>query len=171
MSLDQDADFVAFFLDGKADEALFETLEFSHSNFSKTYRFVRNAASGITATLEDLSVVTFDYLPMLIKSIGSRDNLDSAYQITFGDVGEVLPTEFDLIAAASGFGEKPIIKYRAYKSNDLTSPLYGPLILEGTSFSFDRQGAQFEASAPSLNINETGESYTTARFPMLRGFL
>jgi hypothetical protein len=29
----------------------------------------------------------------------------------------------------------------------------------------------FEAKAPSLNVNKTGELYTFDRFPMLKGFL
>ena len=96
--------------------------------------------------------------------------LDQSFTISLGDLGEILPAELDAVATADGFDEKPVLIYRTYRSDVLTAPLF-VITLEVESFTFNEQGAVFEAKAPSLNINKTGETYTFARFPMLRGFL
>jgi len=97
--------------------------------------------------------------------------LDQSFTFTLGDLGELLPKELDAVASANGFSEKPRVVYRTYRSDDLTKPLFGPILLEVESFAFNREGASFTAKAPSLNINKTGEVYRLERFPMLRGFL
>lgn len=164
-------DYAEFFLNSKSSVVQLETIEISHPNFTQTYRVVRNAVEGITATLEDSQVVDFVYYPLNIESSGVKDDLDQILKITLGDLGEILPTELDQVASNSGFGTKPIIKYRIYRSDDLTRPLFGPITLEVSSFGFTAEGVTFEAGAPSININKTGEIYTLERFPMLRGFL
>lgn len=69
-------------------------------------------------------------------------------------------------------GIKPKVLYREYRSDDLSSPMNGPLILEAKQFSFKSDGATFEAKAPSLNINRTGITYSVSGpFRTLRGFL
>jgi hypothetical protein len=163
--------YAEFFLNSRSSVVQLETLEISHPNFTKVYRIVRNAVKGITATLETGSIVIFDYYPLRIENNGSRDDLDQSLTITLGDLGEVLPLELDSVASAQGFNEKPVVTYRTYRSDDLTQPLFGPVILEVESFAFNREGSTFTAKAPSLNINKTGELYKLERFPMLRGFL
>jgi hypothetical protein len=165
------SEYSEFFLASESTVVQLELLEISHPDFTQTYRIVRNAVDGVTVTLEDLSVEDFEYYPLKITSVGTRENLDYGVKIDFGDLGEVLPTELDRIALLDGYGTKPTVKYRTYRSDDLTTPLFGPVILEVSSFSFTREGSTFEAKAPSLNINSTGEIYNFDRFPMLRGFL
>ena len=97
--------------------------------------------------------------------------MDQIIKLDFGDLGETIPNELDLVEANDGFGVKPIVKYRTFRSDDLDNVLYGPLVLEIKTFAFNKQGASFEAKAPSLNINKTGEIYSLDRFPMLKGFL
>lgn len=163
--------YTEFFLNSKSSVVQLELIEISHSKFTKTYRVVRNAMQGVTVTLETEAQATFDYYPLRIENNGSRDDLDQSFTITLGDLGEVLPTELDSVASQDGFGEKPRVVYRTYRSDDLTRPLFGPVILEVESFAFNREGSTFTAKAPSLNINKTGELYLLERFPMLRGFL
>ena len=164
-------DYCEYFLNSNSQIVRLETLEISHSAFTQTYYVVRNAVKGLTATLETSEEVDFVYYPLKIKPLGTKDDLDQSMNITFGDLGEVLPTELDAVSDAMGFSEKPIVKYRCYRSDDLTEPLLGPIILEVTAFSFTKQGSSFDAKAPSLNLNRTGELYKLARFPMLRGFI
>jgi len=166
-----DAEYAAFFLNSKSSVVEYETLEISHSDFTQTYRIVRNNAHGITATLENASVVTFDYYPVKIEFSEDRNDLDYSLKIDIGDVGEVLPSELDAISAANGFGEKPVLKYRTFRSDDLSSPLFGPIVLEIQQITFNRTGCSFEASAPTVNLTKTGERYTLDRFPGLRGCL
>lgn len=163
--------YTEFFLNSKSSVVQLETLEISHPNFTKIYRVVRNAVEGITATLENGTSATFDYYPLQIENAGVRDDLDQSIKINLGDLGEVLPKELDEVSSSDGFGTKPVVIYRTYRSDDLTRPLFGPVTLEVSTFAFNREGSTFEAKAPSLNINKTGEIYSLDRFPMLRGFL
>lgn len=163
--------YAEFFLNSKSSVVQLELLEISHPDFTKVYRIVRNAVQGVTVTLETLASATFDYYPLKIENAGVRDDLDQAITINLGDLGEVLPKELDEVSSNSGFETKPLVVYRTYRSDDLTRPLFGPVVLEVTTFAFNREGSTFEAKAPSLNVNKTGELYKLDRFPMLRGFL
>jgi len=165
------SNYSTYFLNAKSSVVQLELLEVSHPNFTQTYRLVRNAINGVTVTLEDANVRTFNYYPLRIESLGARDNLDYGIKIDLGDLGEVLPVELDAVATANGYLTKPTVIYRTYRSDDLTKPLFGPLLLEVTNFSFNKDGASFEAKAPALNLNRTGEVYKLDRFTMLRGFL
>lgn len=160
-----------FFLNSKSTVVQLELMEISHPNFTKVYRVVRNAVKGVTVTLETGASAAFDYYPMRIENNGAKDDLDQSFTITLGDLGEVLPKELDSVASAQGFSVKPVVTYRTYRSDDLTRPLFGPVVLEVESFAFNREGSTFTAKAPSLNVNKTGELYKLERFPMLRGFL
>ena len=163
-------DLTEYFLNRTADVGRHECLTISHPSFSKTYHIVRNppapAAMGLLA-----EGVQYDYYPLEITSIGARPNLDSGFKINLGDLGEIVPTELDLVAGDDTFGIKPIVVWRMYRSDDLTQPLQGPVTLEIKDFAFKREGCSFEAKAPSLNNNRTGELYSLARFPMLRGIM
>lgn len=165
------SDYSEFFLNSKSSIVQLELLEISHSDFTQTYRIVRNATNGVSVTLETSAQAFFTYYPLRIENNGAKDDLDQSFTFTLGDLGELLPKELDAVASANGFSEKPRVVYRTYRSDDLTKPLFGPILLEVESFAFNREGASFTAKAPSLNINKTGEVYRLERFPMLRGFL
>lgn len=160
-----------FFLNSPSSVVQLELLEVTHPDFTQAYRIVRNAVDGVTVTLETAASATFDYYPLRITPVGIRDTLDFGLRIDLGDLGEVLPVEIDAVTDAEGFGVKPTVIYRTYRSDDLSTPLFGPLTLRVTSFSFTREGATFEAQAPSISVSTTGELYKLDRFPMLRGFL
>jgi len=150
---------------------MLELLEISHSSFSQTYRLVRNHVNGVTVTHEDASVHAYQYLPMRLSLTGPRDDLEQILKVEFGDLGETIPQELDAVRADDNFEELPKVVYRVYASDVLTSVLMGPLILEVKRFAMTREGSVFEAKAPSLNVNKTGETYNLPRFPMLRGLL
>ncbi len=163
----EDIDYVKFFLNTKSNVILLETFEIFHPNFTVSpYRVVRNAVNGIDIA----GIGHFDYYPLKITSLGARDNLDSGFKIQMGDLGEILPKEMDALATSGGFARKPKMVYRAYR-NDTMALIYGPLTLEISHFTFNKDGATFEAKAPSVNVTKTGRAYTIGRFPMLRGFL
>lgn len=160
-----------FFLKSRASVVQLELLEITHPSWSQDYRIVRNAALGVTVTLETEEVAEFDYYPCRVTSLGNRNNLDQAFRVDLGDLGEVLPLELDAVAADDNFMTKPQVLYRTYRSDDLAAPLFGPIELEVDSFSFKAEGSSFVARAPRLNDVATGELYKLDRFPMLRGFL
>lgn len=163
--------YTEFFLGSKASVVQLELLEISHPAFTKTYRIVRNAKAGVTVTLETAAVEFFEWYPLRVSTVGARDDLTQSLRVDIGDLGEILPLELDGVATADQFDVKPVVLYRTYRSDDLTTPLFGPLRLEITTFAFKREGASFEAKAPELNVSRTGELYKLDRFPMLRGFL
>lgn len=164
-------EYVSFFLQSKSTVVQFETIEISHPNFTKTHRIVRNKTDGLIATLETAAIVTFDYYPLQFNQGSQSDDLDYSIRITFGDVGDILPAELDAIQAANGFQTKPVLKYRTFRSDDLSQPMLGPIKLEVTEISFDKNGATFEARAAALSASKTGETYTLERFPMLKSTL
>jgi hypothetical protein len=162
--------FSEFFLNTTADIVMLETVELSHPSLSKTYRLVRNKSDGLTATLETSSTVTFDYMPMTISRGGVSQNIDQSIDVTFGDLGEILPQELDLIADDDDFSTKPSLIYRVYRSDDLSEPIE-IISLSVENISFSIEGALISAKSKLLNINSTGEIYSMDRFPMLRGLL
>jgi len=164
---------LSYFLTSKPSVVYLDTIEVSHPSFSQVYRKVRNwqTNGGVNVTLENGEVARFDWYPMEITELGDQANLDTGIRIDFGDLGEVLPKELDRLYDTDTTHIKPVVLYRAYRSDDLSAPMVGPLRLEVNSFSFVKTGASFEASAPYLNKTKTGETYNLTRFPSLRGYL
>lgn len=164
-----------FFLNTSSSVVQLELLEISHPNFSQVYRIVRNAINGVTVHHEDASVHAYTYYPVKIVPTRNANDLDQTLEITFGDLGQVLPMELDrmypLVGGLPGTFVKPTIKYRTYRSDDLTAPLAGPLRFLINNIAFVKEGATLECSAPRLNLSATGELYSMQRFPMLKGFL
>ncbi len=145
-----------------------QLLEFSHPNFSTTYRIVRNAIAGVTVTHEGgAGPFTYDYYPLLIKAVGSGDDLDQSIEITLGDLGQILPAELDNVAAANAFTTKPTVAYREYRSDDLTAPIYGPLTFQIDSLAFSKDGAAMKAKAAAFNQGRIGLYYTDENFETL----
>lgn len=160
-----------FFLKTASRVVQLECLEIYHPNFSKVYRLVRNATLGVAVRYEDGVVYQHDYYPLKSTHQGSRGDLDQGIQVNLGDLGEVVPLELDAVRAANGFSVKPTLKYRTFRSDDLNNVLYGPIVLEITTFSSNKEGTTFEAKAPVLSSNKTGEIYSLDRFQGLRGLL
>jgi hypothetical protein len=165
-------DYTDFFLNTAPSVYRIEALEISHSDFSQTYYIQSDVSEAVTLTLEGAGGnQSFQYFPLAIKPNGSHNDLDSGVSIQVGDLGQTLPDEIDAVIAGDGFGEKPVVKYRVYRSDDTSAPAYGPLTFEITGINFSNEGASFEARSRSLNLNRTGERYTIDRFPMLSGYL
>lgn len=166
------ADYEAFFLASRSDVVQLELIEITHPSFSQAYRFVRNHADGVTVRLsDDEPAVYFQYYPAKVSVRGSRDDLDSQITIELGDLGEIIPAEIELVAATGGFGIKPELRYWAFRSDDLTSPLFGPLLLETAAINSVEGGSSMDCRAPSTNLTRTGERYKLDRFTTLQGFL
>jgi hypothetical protein len=164
-------DYAAYFLSSRSSVVFLETVEITHPSFTRTYWLVRNAIGGIVATLENGTAQAFEYYPLRIRPMSAKDDLDQTLEVDMGDLGEIIPVELDAIDAAGKMHIKPIVRYRAWRSDDLSTPLVGPLNLEMVDISSNQEGSTFKAGAPSLNLNRTGELYRTVRFPMLRGVL
>lgn len=164
--------YAEFFLAGPSAAAELDLIEITHPEFSQAYYIVRNAVGGVTVTLEDGTTQrAYLYYPLGVKPMGFRDNLDQGFQITVGDTGDTLPEELNRVYNADAMDVYPTFVYRAYRSDDLTVPLYGPVTLRIEKVTQTEEGASFDAIAPSVNNGRTGEVYRLDRFPMLRGLL
>lgn len=164
-------DYLEFFLKSSSDIIEFETIQLSHPNFTKVYYIVRNNGNGLTAQIEGGAFITFEYFPMVIEEITSTNDLDYGLKIEFGDLGENLPFELDSVFDAGAMFTEPVLIYRSYRSDNLTTPMFGPIELKIKNFTFNHTGCSFEAKSDRANLQKTGEVYTVNRFPMLRGLL
>lgn len=166
------ADYVGFFLDSSPAVYRIDTLEISHPDFTQTYWVQSAVPDGVTLELEDAGgPQVFQYVPLEITPSAGANDLDAGLTVAFGDLGEILPREIDAIMEADALDVKPTVKFRVYRSDDLTAPMYGPDTFELSALNFTQDGATFEINARTLNMNRTGERYTVTRFPMLAGFL
>lgn len=165
------SEYSEFFLRSSSRIVQLDLLEVYHPNFSKRYYIVRNAPLGVTVKHEDGNTRTYEYYPCKLEQNSSADDLDAGYKISLGDLGELLPDEIDRVRAANGFLTKPKVTYRSYRSDNLNQVMYGPILLEAGAFTFNLDGSTFEANAPQLNVNSTGEVYDLVRFDALRGTL
>jgi hypothetical protein len=163
----------SFFLNAQSNIIQYELLEISHPSFSQTYYIVRNAANGLTVTHESGGggVKVYSYYPLRITSLGAKGDLEQGLRVDLGDLGQVIPLELDAVFDADTADTKPVVKFRTYRSDDLTAPMVGPYTYEITVITSNEEGSSFEAKAPSLNANRTGEIYSFDRFEGLRGFL
>lgn len=113
----------------------------------------------------------YTYVPMTIERLGTGTDMDQSIRVTLGDVGEILAQQLKRIDTFNANTIKPIVRYRAYRSDDLTLPLtVAPVILEMKRVTFNRQGAAFEAISPYLNTGRTGIIYDTVKFPTMKAF-
>ena len=159
-----------YWLVGRHDDARLECIEITHPSFSRSYRFVRNHAQGVTVRHENGEWREYDYLPITVQPSKSSDNLQQSFTIGIGDVGDVMPYEIQRLRNGSYSNVRPTVNYRVYLTSDLTKPLTSVLGLEVTDNQPKQQGAVFVCKAKETNKTATGIKYTLDAFPTLRGF-
>jgi len=162
-------DFLNFVLNTSPSVVEVECFRISHVAFTQTYNIVRNVVGGFTA-----QGVTYDYYPVSVEPLGTKEDLDQSMSIVFGDLGEIVPREIDAIRSADAFDKYPSLVYLTYSSSDTggtPSPMFGPVELEIRKFSMTKEGCAFIATAPQVNNTKVGELYLITRFKMLDGLL
>lgn len=171
MSTDSEL-YVDFFFGAPMSAAEVQTLEISQPSFSQVWRLQSSYRNGFTAKLETGEQVLFQYVPMRLRPLEERADLDFGLTVTLGDLGEILPEEIQRARAAGTLRTNPpVVKYRAYRSDNLAAPMFGPVSLEARQIARSEDGAKFNAMAPEANANKTGVLYRSDVFPMLQGFL
>lgn len=163
--------YVDFFLNAASDVIQLELFEVTHPDFSQAYRYVRNQRGGVTVTLPIDGPTAFEYRPVRITRSRESANLVQSIKIDIGDPGVTFSREIDALVAAGSMSTKPRLRYWVYRSDDLLTPILGPLGYEVTNVSTKGGHVTAEAQAPEKNASGTGELYTFARFPMLRGLI
>ncbi|WP_447988339.1 DUF1833 family protein [Achromobacter spanius] len=163
---------VDFFFGAPLSTAELQTLQISQPDFSRTWYFQANFRDGFWAGLESGDKVFFDYVPFALKLLEDRGNLDFGMTVTLGDLGEILPDEIQRAREAGSLRTSPpSVIYRSFRSDDLEKPMFGPIVLQARPITRSSEGAQFDATAPQVNVSKTGRAYRSDEFPMLRGFL
>lgn len=164
-----------------------DLIEIQHPRFNPTvFRLVRNYSDQQLSTtdlqgLPKRGVIVmhegaagpfeYEYMPLKIERMGSGNDLDQAMRITLGDLGDILPLQLSLVDAANSRNIKPILRYRAYRSDDLTQPMTTtPAVMQIDKIAFNKTGCSFEAVAPYLNATRTGIIYDTKRFKTMKAF-
>ena len=169
---DQPADYVDFFFGAPQSAAELQTLEISQPSFTQVWRVQSHYREGLWARLETGDLAYFVYVPMRLKPLEERGNLDFGLTVTLGDLGEILPDEIQRARTAGTLrSDPPTVRYRAYRTDDLEKPMFGPVSLQARQISRNEDGAKFNATAPEANANKTGILYRTDSYPMLLGFL
>jgi hypothetical protein len=159
----------SFVLEAPRSVAYLDTVVLSHPSWSQEYRVVRNAVAGITATLETAAVVEFQYYPLRVRPPSAQQGLQLDLSVELGDLGEVLPAEVDAMRAAGTLYVRPVLVYRAFRSDDLSGgPIVGPWALEVYSLSAMANGTMLSARTRASSPARTGRLYQTRLFPTLR---
>lgn len=163
---------IDFFLGASSRIAELQTLEIRQPSFSKVWRLQSHYREGFWARIESGEQVFFEYAPMAMRALEDRGNLDFGISVTLGDLGEILPDEIQRASAAGTLrSSPPEAIFRSFRSDNLEKPMYGPIRLRAQTITRSQSGAQFDATAPQVNVSKTGMLYRTDLFPMLRGFL
>jgi len=161
--------YASFFFAGGVGVVEIELVEISHPSFSETYYLCRNMVQGVTVILEDgVTSQYFEFYPLKITPTGADTDLDQTMEISFGDLGEIIPQELDRVQIAGTFSTKPVVIYRTYRSDVLTAPMQGPVVFQCQTISHIKEGATLNITAPKLNSLKTGEPYNLDRFTALR---
>jgi hypothetical protein len=146
----------------------FETVEITHSLFSKRYLLVVGT-TDLTATLETGEVVTFEGIPMEVKDGGNNNDMDQQASFTLPDVGNILDDEMSRLPLSDE--ESPSFTFRAFISTDLSYPARGPVTYELQSLSQSKGIFTADVGVPRLNERQTGLLMTPQLIPLLRGIL
>ena len=123
-----------------------------------------------TIKINGTTNVSVQPLNLEVKLSGTGNNLDQKFEIRISTVD--IENEFRnaLDSIDINTTEKIKIVYREYLSDNLNEE-QAVANLEAESISYVIGGASISAVSTRLNINRTGELYSTKAVPMLRGFL
>lgn len=146
----------------------FETVEITHSLFSKRYLLVVGT-TDLTATLENGEVVTFEGVPMEVKDGGNNNDMDQQASFTLPDVGNFLDDEMSRLPLSDN--EEPKFTFRGFVSTDLSYPARGPITYGLQSLSQSKGVFTADVGVPRLNERGTGILMTPQNIPLLRGIL
>lgn len=159
------ADQKSFFLTNTSSVAKIEAIEMYHPSFGY-FRFQYYDDDGITLRHENGLSYSYSYEEFEITRGNVTSDLDQGLSVTFADYKDT----FKNAVNSANHMTAITLKYRTYRSDDLLSPLDTIQELRVIGVNYDGSGmVTFEASAEQLNNVKTGDSYTLANFPTLRG--
>ena len=135
------------------------TIQIDHVDLPGPQRFVQD--------YEDFTAegVLYKAAGLIITEAAERNDAEQNIQISMGAVTDELQDIIDQITD-QGFLSELKITYRKYYSGDLTQPAITPLILFGSSISFENSDrVSFLAEDSDLSNKRSGALYTLSLFP------
>ena len=167
------ADYTSFFLNSSSGVTPLECVEITHPDFDQPFRYVKNDTEGVIVKHTPTgSNIRYDYQPMSIQRSTVTNDLDQKLALTIADVEDHLIESVLAARLGDNWNQRPQVKWRLYRDDDLSSPMVELQTLEVAALSKDDSGnCTFDAQAPELNSVKTGETYSLERFPLLRGMI
>jgi hypothetical protein len=146
-------------------EAIWETLEISHPEFSQT-RWITNTALPFTATIETGEAIDFITLPFSAKLPASNGGGTQELALVIDNVDREIIEELE--RASTDPTTRIAVKYRAFASSDLTRPGSDPIDLSISEVSANMTRIEATAGRTDvLNKKFPAVLYTVALYPGL----
>lgn len=148
------------------DEQIIETLELSHSMFSKTWYLASNSTAPTPYGLETGAQVLFQPLPFTVKLPNSDAQGGQTLSISLANAGREMVQEIE--AAATKPDERIVVVYRVYLLSDLSYPQNLPIRLSLDSIAMTDEAIQAQAGRSDvLNFKFPNKTYVAQQFPGL----
>lgn len=169
MSLSLEARLRTFLASAPRNIRRIETVEFSHSAMTKTYYLWREPYAGSITTESGVRAV--EPVNLVIKLANDEGHLDQNFDIRIStvDIEDEFREQLDRIPVDTL--EKIRCVYREYLSDDLTTMVAGPAVLQVEAVVCEKGVAALSAVYAKLNVLRVGELYVPRDVPMLRVFL
>lgn len=155
-----------FLVGGIEGEREFRTIELSHSQFSKTYYFVKDYENQNLPVDGDLT--EFTAISMNISEPSETVDAEEVLTVQFGAIGSYVNEEIERINT-NGFFEPVKLIYRKYYSEILNEPVL-TLDLSVSAINFNAYTeVTMTAEDTDFTNKASGDLYTLERFQGLRG--
>ncbi len=155
----------------------FEVLEIDAPWFKSEPYYIQNMdVNGIDVRLESGDTVTALYAPASITRASSNNDLNYERKITLQDVNDIIANELDNFKLEDWQDDSGALvvksrEYVIYRDGTVSNLKSGPVKMVTSNIDFSEEGASFSPSTKPVNVNATGERFTTTRFKGLKGFL
>jgi len=153
------------FSSAPAEEVIIETLQLSHSRFSKVW-YLSSNVSEFEGTLESGVKVKFTPLPFTVKLPPSDAQGGQLLDISIANAGQEMVDEIEAASAAPN--ERVEVIYRVYLQSDKTAPQNLPLKLSLDSIGMTDEAIRAVAGRSDvLNFKFPSVVYSADKFPGL----
>jgi len=147
------------FASAPAEEVIIETLQLSHSRFSRVWYLSANV-SAFDATLETGAVAHFQPLPFSVKLPNSDAQGGQLLNISIANAGQEMVSEIE--AAATAPNERIEVVYRVYLDSDKSMPQNLPVRLSLDQIAMSDEAIAAQAGRSDvLNFKFPSQIYTT----------
>lgn len=158
--------YTSFYLNVAGSVSPIDCVQISHPTFE--FLFQSFDEDGVAVTHENGTRAHYEYMPMKIDGMNVNSDLDQVVKMTINDFDDRLIHAYESLTDY----DPVLFKRRIYRDDNLGRPMVTIQSLHIVSMSKDSKGnVTFEAKAPELNNNKTGDDYSFERFLMLRATL